>query len=157
LNYFSVLNTSNSSLSPPNVFFSDSSVDPDTRDRISNAAASTVPFAVAAPRALYHSLRSLHVATIPDCAAACCRLPLKMSSSRGQRCRSSSLRFKMETEALAALRSLDADACPRASSALSNASDHVLPGTIKLTEETLFRLAHLLKSGCSIQLACDEV
>jgi hypothetical protein len=63
----------------------------------------------------------------------------------------------METEALAALRSLDADACPRASSALSHASDLVLPGTIKLTEETLCRLAHLLKSGCSIQLACDEV
>ena len=52
----------------------------------------------------------------------------------------------METDAIVALRSLD-----RAS------PEHVLPGTIKLTEDTLSRLAHLLKSGCSIQLACDEV
>jgi hypothetical protein len=57
----------------------------------------------------------------------------------------------METVAVAALKSLDSDAFTRAS------PDHVLPGTIKLTEETLSRLAHLLKSGCSIQLACDEV
>ena len=57
----------------------------------------------------------------------------------------------METVAVAALKSLDSDTFTRAS------PDHVLPGTIKLTEETLSRLAHLLKSGCSIQLACDEV
>jgi hypothetical protein len=57
----------------------------------------------------------------------------------------------MEIDALVALKSLDVDACPRAS------PEHVLPGTIKLTDETLSRLAHLLKSGCSIQLACDEV
>ena len=57
----------------------------------------------------------------------------------------------METAALAALKSLDSDACTRSS------PDQVLPGSIKLTEETLSRLAHLLKSGCSIQLACDDV
>ena len=56
----------------------------------------------------------------------------------------------MEREAIVALKSLDADTCSRVS------PDH-LPGTIKLTDETLSRLAHLLKSGCSIQLACDEV
>ncbi len=58
--------------------------------------------------------------------------------------------LKMEREAIVALKSLDADTCSRVS------PDH-LPGTIKLTDETLSRLAHLLKSGCSIQLACDEV
>jgi hypothetical protein len=57
----------------------------------------------------------------------------------------------METDALAALKSLDSNPCSRPP------TEHVLPGSIKLTEETLSRLAHLLKSGCSIQLACDEV
>ena len=65
-------------------------------------------------------------------------------------CNTDADNLKMESEAIVALMSLDADTCSRVS------PDH-LPSTIKLTDETLSRLAHLLKSGCSIQLACDEV
>ena len=57
----------------------------------------------------------------------------------------------MEIDAVVALNSLDAAVHRRSS------PDHQIQCGIKLTEGTLSRLVHLLQSGCSIQLACDEV
>jgi hypothetical protein len=86
--------------------------------------------------------------------AACVqKLRLALSSLRG-----CSTYPGMEIDAVVALNSLDAAVHRRAQVERGEQlRDLQAQCAIKLTEGTLSRLVHLLQSGCSIQLACDEV